>query len=225
MAMSVWPSVNVVETPVFSIAEYHGHVASKSSNMSACLETIASAAEKPYQTAAFDVYVLVLEGCVQLGVFLLVCAGFEQDGKFTHATADPSKLLDVLNHFYKQEPGDWVCLRMTVDGLEAAGVETVFEATAPVGDTPSIDMGDQLFPHIQGGIPPEAVIAEHSVARSEDGAFVCIVGVCNGATTTFRKKMFSLLSQVADFTKRTQAPALVFMAGVCVGTAFARRRA
>jgi hypothetical protein len=29
---------------------------------------------------------------------------------FTHATADPAKLLDVANHFYKSVQAEWLCL-------------------------------------------------------------------------------------------------------------------
>uniref|UniRef100_A0A0G4HCU8 (S)-ureidoglycine aminohydrolase cupin domain-containing protein n=1 Tax=Chromera velia CCMP2878 TaxID=1169474 RepID=A0A0G4HCU8_9ALVE len=105
---------------------------------------------------------------------------YEQDG-FTHATADPTKLTAVLNHFYKKVPGEWVCLRMSKASLSSAGVETVFEKTAPVGDIPSIDMGDQLFPHIQGGIPPSSVLEEFPVVRGEDGSFLSIPGVTEGA--------------------------------------------
>lgn len=62
---------------------------------------------------------------------------YGQDG-FTHATADPAKLLGVLNHFYTSSEGDWVCLRMTAKGLAAAGVVTKFEPVAPVGDVPAL---------------------------------------------------------------------------------------
>ena len=33
---------------------------------------------------------------------------------FTHATADPSKLLGVANYFYKSVRSEWLCLKMTV---------------------------------------------------------------------------------------------------------------
>ena len=46
---------------------------------------------------------------------------YEQDG-FTHGTANPAKLLQVANHFYKDVPGDWLCLRMTIESLAACGV-------------------------------------------------------------------------------------------------------
>lgn len=102
---------------------------------------------------------------------------FKADGNFTHATADGSRLVEVLNHFYKAVPGDWVCLKMTRDSLASAGIDVTFEATAPVGDTPAIDMGDQLFPHLQGGVPPASVLAEFPVRRGSGGAFVDIPGV------------------------------------------------
>ena len=44
-------------------------------------------------------------------------------------TADPTKLVEVLNHFYKRVPGDWVCLKTNADTLRGAGIELTFEAT------------------------------------------------------------------------------------------------
>ncbi len=103
---------------------------------------------------------------------------YEQDG-FTHATANPALLLNVANHFYTDVPGQWRCLRMTVDSLKQAGIETVFEGTAPVGDKqpdfPGTD--DELFPHVLGGIPPAAVLEVHEVVRSDDGTFLSVTGV------------------------------------------------
>lgn len=103
---------------------------------------------------------------------------YEQDG-FTHATSNPDLLLNVANHFYPSVPGNWYCLRMSVDSLAAAGVEVVFEGTAPVGDTPADFEGttDELFPHIEGGIPPGAVLEVHPVTRAADGTFLSVTGV------------------------------------------------
>ncbi|MBX2846996.1 MAG: DUF952 domain-containing protein [Acidiferrobacterales bacterium] len=103
---------------------------------------------------------------------------YDQDG-FTHATANPNLLLNVANHFYKDVPGPWLCLRMTVDSLNATGIKVVFEATAPVGDKKADFTGtnDELFPHILGGINPAAVLKVHSVTRSEDGTFLAVTGV------------------------------------------------
>lgn len=103
---------------------------------------------------------------------------YAQDG-FTHATANPSLLLNVANHFYKEVPGKWLCLRMTVDSLDAVGTKVVFEGTAPVGDKEADFSGtdDELFPHVLGGINPAAVIEVHSVSRSADGTFLAVEGV------------------------------------------------
>ena len=105
---------------------------------------------------------------------------YEQDG-FTHATADPTKLIGVLDHFYKPSKGDWVCLRMSNKSLEAAGVHTAFEAVAPVGDIPALTddlSGGELFPHLHGGIPTIGpVLEEHPVVRRADGSFASIPGV------------------------------------------------
>ena len=103
---------------------------------------------------------------------------YEQDG-FTHGTANPQKLLQVANHFYQDIPGEWLCLRMTVASLQASGVEVVFEGTAPVGDKPAEfdNSNDELFPHLQGGIHPDAVLGTHSVQRTSEGAFLDIQDV------------------------------------------------
>jgi len=102
---------------------------------------------------------------------------YKADG-FTHMTADPTKLVDVLNHFYKQDAGDWVCLKTDADTLRGAGIELTFEETAPVGDIEAIDMGDQLFPHLHGGLPAKGVVVEElPVRRKKDGTFVEIPGL------------------------------------------------
>ena len=103
---------------------------------------------------------------------------YETDG-FVHATANTQKLLSVANHFYRDIPGQWYCLRMTVKTLSLTGVETVFEGTAPVGDIqPGFEgAGDELFPHIYGGIRPAAVLQVHTVTRAADGTFLAVDGV------------------------------------------------
>ena len=103
---------------------------------------------------------------------------YEVDG-FTHGTSNPQKLLNVANHFYPDVQGDWYCLRMTVESLKTSGVETVYEGTAPVGDIqPDFEgAGDELFPHIHGGLKASAVLEAHKVNRADDGAFLSIGGI------------------------------------------------
>ena len=103
---------------------------------------------------------------------------YEVDG-FTHGTSNPDKLLNIANHFYPDVEGDWYCLKMTVESLAATGVKTIFEGTAPVGDKqPDFDgSDDELFPHIHGGIHPDAVLEVHRVMRGADGTFLSIEGV------------------------------------------------
>ncbi len=103
---------------------------------------------------------------------------YDQDG-FTHATANPDLLLNVANHFYIEVPGKWLCLQMTIESLATGGTEVVFEGTAPVGDkAPDFEgTDDELFPHILGGIHPTTVLQVQEVVRSEDGAFLAVVGV------------------------------------------------
>jgi len=103
---------------------------------------------------------------------------YEVDG-FTHGTSNPLKLLGVANHFYPGVQGDWYCLRMTVESLKASGVKTVYEGTAAVGDIqPDFEgAGDELFPHIYGGLKPAAVKGLHKVNRANDGTFLSIEGI------------------------------------------------
>jgi uncharacterized protein (DUF952 family) len=100
-------------------------------------------------------------------------ATYLADG-FIHLTAKPQLLISVANHFYKGEPGEWVCLK--IDAAKLGG-ELRFEAAAPVGETPAVE-GEELFPHLyNAGIGPAAVIAELRVRRGEDGAFLAIDGI------------------------------------------------
>jgi uncharacterized protein (DUF952 family) len=100
---------------------------------------------------------------------------YSQD-KFTHATANPDFLLIIGNHFYQDVKGDWLCLRMSVDTLQSNGVQTIFEGTEPVGDKqpdfPGTD--SELFPHILGGINPNAVLQVHTVSRDAKGNFLAV---------------------------------------------------
>ena len=52
---------------------------------------------------------------------------YEADG-FIHATGDPNFLLDVGTHFYKEDKGDWVCLKLNHRALHDIGSKIVYEA-------------------------------------------------------------------------------------------------
>ncbi|MDT0596389.1 DUF952 domain-containing protein [Glaciecola petra] len=106
---------------------------------------------------------------------------YDQD-EFTHATANPNFLLVIGNHFYKEVTGEWLCLRMSVDSLKATDVQTIFEGTAPVGDKPADFAGtdSELFPHILGGIHPDAVLEAHKVVRDETGTFLEVSDIIKG---------------------------------------------
>ena len=43
--------------------------------------------------------------------------------------------------------------------------------------------GDELFPHIQGGISPDAVLAHYPVQRDEAGRYISIQGVTDSTGT------------------------------------------
>lgn len=105
---------------------------------------------------------------------------YEQDG-FTHATADPQKLLAVANYFYKDVSADWLCLKMTRDTLAKANLTLKFEDPSPVGNKKALtakESGGERFPHIYGGIPPTgAVLEEYAVRRGVDGSYLSIDGL------------------------------------------------
>jgi len=106
---------------------------------------------------------------------------YQADG-FTHATADPSKLLGVANHFYLSVKSDWLCLKMTRKTLADAGITLKFEDPSPVGTTPALTpdlSGGMRFPHMFGGIPPSGVVVEERVVlRGPGGAYLGIEGLC-----------------------------------------------
>lgn len=134
-------------------------------------------------------------------------------------TADPTKLIDVLNHFYKAVEGEWVCLKTNADTLRGAGVELTFEETAPVGDIEAIDMGDQLFPHLHGGIPAEGVVHEElAVVRAADGTFLEINGLLEDAESSSQTSSASSTAKTANGSKRSSL-LRVLEWGVVVGTA------
>jgi mannose-6-phosphate isomerase-like protein (cupin superfamily)/uncharacterized protein (DUF952 family) len=108
---------------------------------------------------------------------------FVQDGRFTHATAVPSRLITTANHFYTDTPLDdmWICLELDREVLERGlGIVTIFEGAKPVGDTDTDKDWTFVCPHIYGGIPVhvEGVVTRvRKMHRKEDGTFLSIDGL------------------------------------------------
>ena len=109
---------------------------------------------------------------------------FEQDGFFTHATAIPQRLIDTANHFYKQSPSEWICLRLSRSALKEVGIITKDEGGLPVGDTAvsnQIIESKWVCPHIYGGIPTleslGVLTKTFPMVRNDAGAFMKIVGL------------------------------------------------
>ncbi|GMH64390.1 hypothetical protein TrST_g2487 [Triparma strigata] len=96
-----------------------------------------------------------------------------QDG-FTHLANFISELVMVGNLFYKDEPGEWVCLELDVGHLKG---EVRLEPAAPVGDTKPQE-GEKLYPHLysndkkSAGIRKDAVTRILNVRRGQDGEFL-----------------------------------------------------
>ncbi|KAL3904993.1 MAG: hypothetical protein SGARI_004665, partial [Bacillariaceae sp.] len=103
---------------------------------------------------------------------------FEQDGRFTHATAVPVRLLETANHFYTSSKGSWVCLQLDSQALkDVCGIVTTFEEPKPVGHQ-DVQMewreAQWECPHIYGGIPtsvPGIVANMFDMARDDNGKF------------------------------------------------------
>ena len=74
---------------------------------------------------------------------------FVADGKMTHATAVPERLISTANHFYTSSVGDWICLELDRGELEKLGIVTIFEDAMPVGEkATNADWEQYVFPHI-----------------------------------------------------------------------------
>lgn len=102
---------------------------------------------------------------------------YEADGFYTHATAVPSRLITVANHFYQDVAGEWICVTFTRSALRKCGIHVRDEEALPVGDK-SIgeDWGDWICPHIIGGLPTHIVTREYKIKR--DGSkFLGIEGL------------------------------------------------
>lgn len=110
---------------------------------------------------------------------------FQEDGFFTHATAVPARLLETANHFYTSTEGSWICLELSVDRLEDAGIMTLFEEPKPVGNqavSESWQSSQWACPHIYGGIPVsvDAIVTKtFEMKRDEAGNFLSIVGLAD----------------------------------------------
>lgn len=146
---------------------------------------------------------------------------YEQDG-FTHATADPAKLLAVANYFYQDVEADWLCLKMTRATLEQAGITLKFEDPSPVGSKKALtasESGGERFPHLYSGIPPAGVVVqEYVVRRSTAGEFLSIDGLCSADPAAAAP---TPLASLLAMGKRLQQmlPAPPSLACGCVGAA------
>ena len=107
---------------------------------------------------------------------------FEQDGYFTHATAEPPRLIMAANHFYTDSKGDWICLELSYSALkDKVGIITKFEEAKPVGQTGTPTGSENwIYPHIFGGIPGhiDGVVTNiFPMIRDEKGSFLSIEGL------------------------------------------------
>ncbi|MBI3746413.1 MAG: DUF952 domain-containing protein [Chloroflexi bacterium] len=74
---------------------------------------------------------------------------------FVHLTHRMPDLVDVANHFYRDEPGPHVILTIALGVLTA----------------PWRYDGDERYPHVYGPLDREAIIAVRAIARRPDGTF------------------------------------------------------
>ena len=71
---------------------------------------------------------------------------YEKDG-FVHLANEINELVAVGNLFYKNEPGEWVCVELDVGHLKG---DVRLEPAASVGDTEPRE-GEKLYPHLYKG--------------------------------------------------------------------------
>lgn len=106
---------------------------------------------------------------------------FDEDGRYTHATAVPGRLIETGNHFYTSTKGEWICLKLSRSALLKLGIKTVFEEAMPVGATKDDSNWDWICPHMYGGIPTSidgVVTKTFAIQREEEtGKFLSISGL------------------------------------------------
>ncbi len=91
-------------------------------------------------------------------------ASLATDG-YIHCTAGPERMLTVANAFYRNDPDDFVVVRVDTAALDS---DLLFEAP-PGSDALA---GTTYFPHLYGPLPRSAVLSVRSVQRAVDGTFV-----------------------------------------------------
>ena len=104
---------------------------------------------------------------------------YHQDG-IIHATENPALLLQAGTHFYRSSVGNWICLKIDANKLNA---EVRYESPAAVGNIKAVDYSENQtetprFPHIYGPINVDAVIEQFPIVRDSDGSFLSIPGLC-----------------------------------------------
>ena len=165
---------------------------------------------------------------------------YDQDG-FTHATADPTKLLMVANYLCQDMQVDWLCLKITRTALSDAGITLKFEDPSPAGSKNALpwdkwDIGGERYPHIYGGIPSQGVVAqEYTLRRGAGGEYLSIEGLCEVAPSPKRKSTpikwalyrlsnYSVGTVLAGLLPSPSAALFVGGVGVAVGFALAKTR-
>eukprot|EP00443_Scrippsiella_acuminata_P022995 CAMPEP_0115226746 /NCGR_PEP_ID=MMETSP0270-20121206/30789_1 /TAXON_ID=71861 /ORGANISM="Scrippsiella trochoidea, Strain CCMP3099" /LENGTH=415 /DNA_ID=CAMNT_0002641177 /DNA_START=52 /DNA_END=1298 /DNA_ORIENTATION=+ len=124
---------------------------------------------------------------------------FEADG-FTHATAVPERLLDTANHFYRDVPGEWLCLRFRRSALRRLGIVTRDERAMPVGKTATNEAWSEWesAPMCSAASPVQVVDAEFPMTR-DGSAYTAIRGL-----TEMPQRVFKLATaqEVASFREK-----------------------
>lgn len=94
---------------------------------------------------------------------------FVKDGRFTRASQEKGTLIDTANTYYKNIPGEWICLELNAQRILELGIQ-ILPACAPEGTAGNPINCLQIF----GGITttvPGLVIAIHKMIRLGDGHF------------------------------------------------------
>eukprot|EP00538_Stauroneis_constricta_P004954 CAMPEP_0119545536 /NCGR_PEP_ID=MMETSP1352-20130426/256_1 /TAXON_ID=265584 /ORGANISM="Stauroneis constricta, Strain CCMP1120" /LENGTH=253 /DNA_ID=CAMNT_0007590091 /DNA_START=111 /DNA_END=869 /DNA_ORIENTATION=- len=111
---------------------------------------------------------------------------FVKDGKFTRATTFKRDLVDTANTFYKDTPGEWICLELKVSMLYAMGIP-ILSQEAPESTKNKHVTCLQVF----GGIStqlPGLISKIYTMSRKRDGTFLAVTEPDCGCSSSKSKK-------------------------------------
>jgi hypothetical protein len=97
---------------------------------------------------------------------------FVKDGRFTRASQEKDSLADTANSYYKDIPGEWICLELNAQKILQLGIQ-ILPQCAPEGTAENPINCWQIFGGITTAVPG-LVISIHKMIRLSDGLFYAV---------------------------------------------------